>query len=131
MLILVADEDKEYAEITAELMRHAGYEVVTEESASSAIRTAKIRRPDVVMLSVTLSSGLGRQVCAELTARDPDLPVVLLSNRRRPEDVTDAFDAGAADYITKPFHPQELTARVGSLAARRAAITGAEESYAA
>lgn len=118
MLIMVADEDKEYAEIVAELLRFRSYEVITEESASDVLRTAEIRQPDLVIMSVSLSSGLGVEVAAQLTDRQPRLPVIMTASRRRDADVIASFEAGAADFVTKPFHPREFIARVDSIVRR-------------
>jgi len=118
-LILVAEEDAEYAAIISELLRHASFRVVAEDSASMALRTAELRGPDIAIVSVMLSKGLGIELGMKLQDRDPDLPVIFTTTHDRQPELVAAFDAGAADYIRKPFHPSEFMARVEAIAARR------------
>ncbi len=118
MLILVAEDDEDYAEIIAETMRRDSHEVVIAGSVDGALRFAKQGKPDLAVLDIMLPDGSGLDVGR--TSRDdrPDLPIIFLSSLDRPSDVIAGFSAGADDYVTKPFHPSEFLARVRAVERR-------------
>lgn len=119
MLVLVTEDDIEYAEIIAEAVRHESHEVVIAGSVNGALRFARNGMPQLAILDVMLPDGSGLDVARELRRQSPDLPIIFLTNMDRPGDVAAGFDAGADDYVTKPFHPGELVAR-GRAACRAA-----------
>ena len=119
--VLVADDDariRAYLDSTLEL---AGYEVLHAEDGVEAVRTARERTPDVVILDVVMPRMDGLEALRRLRddARTSHLPVLLLTARAQRTDAIEGLDAGADDYITKPFDAEELVARIRA-ALRRA-----------
>ena len=112
MLILVAEDDEDYAEIIAETLRRDSHEVVIAGSVDGALRFAKQGKPDLAVLDVMLPDGSGLDVGRTIRDDRPDLPIIFLSSLDRASDVVAGFSAGADDYVAKPFHPSEFLARV-------------------
>ena len=120
MLVLVTEDDEEYAEIVAEILRRESHEVVIAGSVNGALRFVEQKLPDLAVLDVMLPDGSGHDVARELRKRSPELPILFLSSLDRVTDRIAGFDAGADDYVAKPFHPAEFVARVRALARRSA-----------
>ena len=118
MLILVAEDDEDYAEIIAETLRRDSHEVVIAGSVDGALRFAKQGQPDLAVLDILLPDGSGLDVGRTLREERPDLPIVFLSSLDRTSDIVAGFGAGADDYVTKPFHPSEFLARVRAVERR-------------
>jgi DNA-binding response OmpR family regulator len=119
--VLVADDDEDILELVSYRLERAGYEVVTARDGAAALATAQERRPDLAVLDVMMPGLNGYEVTQRLRADDAtrDIPVILLTARVQEADVNRGFDAGADDYLRKPFSPQELRARVQAIMARR------------
>lgn len=124
MLILVVDDDEDYAEIISQALRRDSHDVVTVGDAAAAVKFAEMKPPDLAMLDVMLPDSTGLQLCKRLRQRLPALPVIFLSSLDRTDDVVAGLESGGDDYITKPFHPSELVARVRAVV-RRPSRTGA------
>ena len=118
MLVLVVEDDEDYAEIVAELVRRDSHEAVIAGSAKSALRFAERRVPDLAVVDVMLPDGSGLDLCRQLRELQPPLPILFLSSLDRPSDVVAGFSSGGDDYMTKPFHPTEFVARIRALARR-------------
>ncbi len=115
LLVLLADDDPAIMRIVDAQLKSAGYRtqmVFDGEAAAAAIAE---KEPDVVLLDLMMPKRTGFDVLAELGQRQKRPRVIVLSGRGREEDVTRAFSLGADDYMTKPFSPQELMARVARL----------------
>ena len=120
-LVLVADDDPDILSLVAFRLERAGYDVVTASNGEDALRTALERKPDLAVLDVMMPKLTGLDVVRqvrqnEATAR---MPVILLTARVLEADVAVGFEAGADDYLKKPFSPQELRARVQAVLGRR------------
>ena len=120
-LVLVADDDPDILSLVAFRLERAGYDVVTASNGEDALRTALERKPDLAVLDVMMPKLTGLDVVRqvrqnEATAR---MPVILLTARVQEADVAVGFEAGADDYLKKPFSPQELRARVQAVLGRR------------
>ena len=126
MRILVVDDDEDYADIITLALQRDLHEVTAVGSATAALRFVESKRPDLVVLDVSLPDGSGLEVCRRLRKTMPDLPVIFLSSLNRSADIVAGLDSGGDDYIAKPFHPSELVARVRAVA-RRPAQAPAEE----
>jgi two-component system KDP operon response regulator KdpE len=100
------------------LLRSRGYTVTTAETGKDALAAIDAERPDLVVLDLGLPDMDGTVVCERIRARS-DMPILILSARLTEPDKIAALDRGADDYITKPFSPEELLARVRA-ALRRA-----------
>lgn len=118
MLVLLVEDDEDYAEIIAQTVRRDGHDVVVAPSTASAQRFVSQREPEMAILDVVLPDGSGMDVCRDLRSRWPGLPVLFLSSLDRSADVVAGLEAGGDDYVTKPFHPSELLARVRALSRR-------------
>lgn len=120
-LVLVADDDTDILELVAFRLERAGYDVVKASDGEEALRLAGDLRPDLAILDVMMPKLTGYDVTRriredEATSR---MPVILLTARVQEADVTRGFEAGADDYLKKPFSPQELRARVQAILGRR------------
>ncbi|PWJ26010.1 two-component system response regulator MtrA [Branchiibius hedensis] len=109
--VLVVDDDPSLAEMLGIVLRGEGWDVGHCPDGSGALEAFRAFKPDVVLLDVMLPGLDGVQVCQQLRA-ESGVPIVMLTARTDTVDVVAGLDAGADDYITKPFKPQELIARV-------------------
>ncbi|HEX5503889.1 MAG TPA: response regulator transcription factor [Thermomicrobiales bacterium] len=109
--ILLVEDDRDLRELTATFLREGGYGVLTAASGDEAIERALAAAPDLILLDLILPGLDGFTVCREIRARS-EVPIVVLSGRRREQDRVRALDLGADDYLTKPFSHDELLARV-------------------
>jgi DNA-binding response OmpR family regulator len=110
--VLVVEDDPRIQTILQRLFKAEGYDVITVPDGLQAVETFTARTPSVVVLDLMLPGLSGREVCKRLKSSSPDTPVVVLS---AVTDVTDKvllLELGADDYVTKPFSPRELFARV-------------------
>ncbi len=118
--ILVADDDVDIRELVEFKLASLGHEIVTVGDGAAAVAACQARRPDLAVLDVMMP-GVSGLDAIRLIRADPELnglPVILLTARAQESDVETGFDSGADDYITKPFSPRELAARVEELLAR-------------
>src|SRR4051794_27844357 len=122
--ILVVDDEPAILATMAPLLRSQGYEVVTALSGRAAVEAAERDHPDLVVLDLGLPDIEGVEVCRTIR-RDQAVPIIVLSARGAERDKVAALDAGADDYVTKPFGTEELLARI------RAALRRTEPSTAA
>ena len=115
--ILVADDDPILVEILKYRLEVAGHSVTVVSNGEDALSEARENRPHLIVLDSTMPVLSGPKVLAELKS-DPDLstiPVVMLTARDGEEDVIAGLQGGAAEYLTKPFVPQELLVRFSGL----------------
>jgi DNA-binding response OmpR family regulator len=120
-LVLIADDDPDILELVAFRLERAGYDVVKASDGEEALRLAGELRPDLAILDVMMPKLTGYEVTSRIRedeAMSP-MPVILLTARVQEADVTRGFEAGADDYLKKPFSPQELRARVQAILGRR------------
>ena len=114
--VLLADDDPDVARIVDAQMRAAGYQTIVVFDGAAAAKAAAERAPALIVLDLMMPKRTGFDVLRELAASAAARPrTIVLSGRGREDDVTRAFSLGADDYITKPFSPQELLARVARL----------------
>jgi two-component system, OmpR family, KDP operon response regulator KdpE len=116
--ILLVDDELSIQRTMVPLLRSRGYEVTVAGNARDALSTVEGERPDLIVLDLGLPDMDGLEVCRRVRARW-DTPIVVLSARGAEQDKVAALDEGADDYVTKPFGPDELLARVRA-AIRRA-----------
>jgi DNA-binding response OmpR family regulator len=119
--ILVADDDQDILELVAFRLERAGYEVLTAGDGEQALAAAREHRPALAVLDVMMPKLTGYDVVKAMRAEEgtSGIPVILLTARVQEADVSRGFEAGADDYIRKPFSPQELRARVEAILGRR------------
>jgi len=108
---LLVEDDPKLAALTAEYLTGHGVEVVVSPDGSRGLEEARRSRFDVVLLDVMLPGRSGLEVCRELRART-DVPILVLTARGEEADRVLGLELGADDYLTKPFSPRELLARI-------------------
>ena len=120
-VVLVADDDADILELVSFRLERAGYDVVSVRDGEEALKQAVELQPDLAVLDVMMPKLNGYEVTQEIRRSDATraMPVILLTARVQDADITRGFDAGADDYIKKPFSPQELRARVQAVLGRR------------
>jgi PleD family two-component response regulator len=115
--ILLAEDDDSLREMVAATLRAAGYQVRQARDGAEALREVRRAEPDILVLDYRMGTPNGFEVCRDVKS-DPrlaHLPVLILTAQSGVEDRLQGFDAGADDYLAKPFDPRELVARVGAL----------------
>jgi two-component system response regulator MprA len=112
--LLVVDDDPGLRDVVARGLREEQFDVITAGSGAEALRAVRTGHPpiDVVVLDIGLPDSDGRDVCQAMRAEGVDAPVVFLTARGHLTDRLSGFAAGGDDYLCKPFHIAELTARV-------------------
>jgi DNA-binding response OmpR family regulator len=113
--ILVADDDDLLGELVRFKLEAAGHDVTILEDGAGALEAARGGGFDLVVLDAMMPIMSGADVLRSLSAEQPDLPVLMLTSRKTQADVVAALNAGARDYLTKPFIPDELVARVTAI----------------
>ncbi len=109
--ILVVDDDAALAEMIGIVLRSEGYDVLDCYNGNEAFRAFQNFEPNLVLLDVMLPGKNGFEIC-EAIRRVSNVPIVMLTARSDTEDVVRGLEAGADDYVPKPFKPKELVARV-------------------
>lgn len=125
--ILVVDDEPGLAHALAITLRASGWDVATAADGAGALAAAATRLPDVVLLDLGLPDLSGVDVITALRAWSR-VPIVVLSARQHGEDKVEALDAGADDYVTKPFAMNELLARLRAAVRRSAQPTAGDEA---
>ncbi|HEX6904057.1 MAG TPA: response regulator transcription factor [Thermoanaerobaculia bacterium] len=115
--VLVVEDDRKTSSLVKLYLENAGYEVAVAFDGGQALEAARARRPDLVVLDVMIPTLDGFEVCRTLRA-ESDVPVILLTARTTEPDKLRGLDIGADDYVTKPFSPRELVARVRAVLRR-------------
>jgi two-component system response regulator MtrA len=118
--IVVADDDVDIRELVEFKLASLGHDIVAVGDGAAALAECRARRPDLAVLDVMMPGVSGIHAIQAIRADGAlrDLPVILLTARAQESDVEQGFDSGADDYITKPFSPRELAARVEALLTR-------------
>ena len=119
--ILVVDDDLALAEMIGIVLGSEGFDVVTCSDGAQALDVFQQENPDLILLDVMLPGMDGIEICTRIR-KESDVPIVMLTARTDTADVVAGLEAGADDYVPKPFKPKELVARV------RARLRGREEA---
>ena len=121
--VLAADDNEDILALVAFRLERAGYRVLQARDGDEALRMVMDSRPDMVILDLMMPRLDGYEVTRRIRAADDEatrrMPVMLLTARAQEADVSRGFEAGADDYLRKPFSPQELLARVQAMLERR------------
>ena len=129
MKILVVDDDRVVADLVMFTVRRAGYEAVMASDALSTLRRWQEDQPDLIILDINLPGTTqlkdGFAICQHIRSQS-DVPIILLTVRGEENDIVRGLEAGADDYVLKPFSPRQLTARVQAVLRRG---RGAEGSH--
>ncbi|HTP00804.1 MAG TPA: response regulator [Anaerolineales bacterium] len=118
--ILIAEDEPDIRELVAFMLRFAGYEVLAASNGEEAVQTANRDRPDLILMDVRMPKMTGYDACRIMKATPElrDVPVVFLSAKGQESEIQSGLEAGAEEYLLKPFSPDELTNRVRSILAK-------------
>jgi two-component system phosphate regulon response regulator PhoB len=121
--VLIVEDEKDIAELVAYNLKREGFRTRIADSGEKCLALAASNPPHLILLDLMLPGVDGREVCRRLKAGEStrEIPVVMLTARGEDTDVVAGLELGADDYITKPFSPKVLVARVRSVLRRRAA----------
>ncbi|HSM25646.1 MAG TPA: response regulator [Anaerolineaceae bacterium] len=112
--ILVAEDEQDILELLEFALQHAGFEVVCVTNGKEAIDEAKNAEPDLILLDIRMPYMSGLDAC-KLLKSDPktkEIPIVFLSAKGQKSEIMEGFEAGAIDYLLKPFSPDYLNKRI-------------------
>src|SRR5712675_1553076 len=115
--ILLVDDEPRIVQLVRDYLQHGGFAVLVASDGPTALRTARTGRPDLVVLDLGLPGQNGLDVARALR-RDGDVPIIMLTARSEESDKLVGLELGADDYLTKPFSPKELVARVRAVLRR-------------
>ena len=109
--ILVIDDEPQIVEICSDYIRAAGYDVLSANDGMAGLKLAQKEKPDLIVLDLMMPEMDGLDVCRAIR-RESDVPIIMLTARVEETDKLIGLELGADDYITKPFSPRELVARI-------------------
>jgi DNA-binding response OmpR family regulator len=120
-VVLAADDDEDILALVTFRLERSGYTVLQARDGAEALELARAEKPDLAVLDVMMPKMDGFELTRRLRADQATsrMPIILLTARAQDTDVQQGFDAGADDYIRKPFSPQELRSRVQAILGRR------------
>ena len=129
-LVLVVEDEPDIVELVSFHLKRDGFRVVSASDGEEALSVVRSALPDIILLDLMLPGLDGLEVCRRLRAeqRTASVPVIMLTSRSEDADVVAGLEIGAADYITKPFSPRVLVARVRAVLRRGAATRPGEDS---
>ena len=125
-VVLVAEDDRAVRQSLERTLRLEGYRVAAVDNGRQAVEACDAELPDLLLLDVMMPEMDGLTACRTLRPRYPDLPILMLTARHEISDRVAGLDAGADDYLVKPYAGAELLARVRALL-RRSGVSGAKE----
>lgn len=116
--ILVVEDQPRVVRLVSEILKAVGYQVLTAGNGQQALEMVSLEQPDLVLLDVLLPGGLdGYEICRRVREFS-SVPIIMLTAKARDVDILSGFDAGADDYVLKPFNAKELLARVKAVLRR-------------
>ncbi len=124
MRILLVEDEPGISSFVSKAVKAEGYSIDVSATAQQGLFWAKTNDYDLAILDIMLPDGNGLDICKEIRKIKPQLPVLILTVRESTTDKVTAFDAGADDYLTKPFAVEELLARVRALLRRQDIYVG-------
>ena len=116
-LILVVDDEPKVARLARDYLEKNGFRVLTAADGQSALTVARREKPDLILLDLMIPQIDGREVC-RILRRESDVPIIMLTALSEEIDQVTGLEIGADDYITKPFSPRAMVARVRALLRR-------------
>ncbi|MCP3975903.1 MAG: response regulator transcription factor [bacterium] len=123
-LVLVAEDDRAVRDAIERALTFEGYTVVTARDGAEALQRVLNDRPDLLLLDVMMPLVDGFEACRRLRASGNSIPVLMLTARTEVSDRVEGLDAGADDYLAKPFALEELLARMRALLRRSSSLSG-------
>ncbi|MBL1292115.1 response regulator transcription factor [Streptomyces sp. For3] len=127
--VIIAEDDAKQAELVRRYLEREGHAVTVVSDGLAALEQARRGRPDLLVLDVMMPRADGLDVVRILRAEERELAVLMLTARATEDDLLLGLDLGADDYMTKPYSPRELMARVRTLLRRTRRETGREDGH--
>jgi len=124
--ILLVEDDATVGEVVTNYLRRAGHETSLISDGAEALTSLSTTMPDLLILDVMLPGLDGLSLCGKVRAKNPQIPIIMLTALAETEDRIAGLEVGADDYVTKPFSPRELALRVESVLRRSNATTETE-----
>src|SRR3970040_2098015 len=121
--ILVVEDEPHIALGLKDALEFEGFRVVSADTGREGINVAKLERPNAILLDLMLPDVNGYQVCEDVRRYDPFVPIIMLTAKSQEADKIRGLDAGADDYVTKPFSVGELLARIRALFRRMSRLS--------
>lgn len=115
--VLIIEDEYKIAEVLEAYLKKEGYIVFKEASGLKGLEAYLEKQPDVIILDLMLPDLMGEEVCKKIR-KESKVPILMLTAKAMEEDILKGFDIGADDYVTKPFSPKEVVARVKALIKR-------------
>jgi len=116
--ILLVEDDPDLANLIGNILHVERHTIETVANGQEALGRLKMFRYELVVLDWMLPGMNGMDICTEFRSKGGNTPILMLTSKSTPEEKETALDGGADDYLTKPFHPKELTARIRALLRR-------------
>ena len=118
--ILIAEDERDIRDLIAFTLRFAGYEVLAASNGEEAVEVATNVNPDLILMDVRMPRMTGYEACKVMKSNPDlkDIPVVFLTARGQESEIQQGLDAGAEEYLLKPFAPDQLTSRVKAVLAK-------------
>ena len=115
--ILIAEDEPDIRELVAFTLRFSGYEVISASNGEEAVQIASREYPDLILMDVRMPRMTGYDACRVMKGNPElkDIPVVFLSAKGQESEIQTGLDAGAEEYLLKPFAPDQLTDRVRAI----------------
>jgi two-component system KDP operon response regulator KdpE len=116
--ILIVDDEAKLVRLAREVLLATGFEVLTAGEGKRAVELVALEQPDLVLLDIMLPGGMDGYEVAQRLRQFSDVPIIMLTAKGEQADLLQGFDAGADDYVTKPFDAKELLARIRAVLKR-------------
>lgn len=126
--ILVIEDDESVSQLIRLYLAHEGFRAVSAQDGVTGLNLARSENPSLILLDLNLPGIDGSEICRSLRV-DSDVPIIMVTARVDEEDRLDGLDRGADDYVTKPFSPRELMARVRAVLRRSVREADTKERY--
>ena len=118
--ILIAEDERDIRDLIAFSLRYGGFDVVEAANGTEAVEQAVAAKPDLILMDVRMPRLTGYEACRQLKAMDDfkNVPIIFLSAKGQEQEIQQGLDAGAEEYILKPFAPEDLVNKVREILQR-------------
>jgi DNA-binding response OmpR family regulator len=118
--ILIAEDERDIRDLITFTLGFAGFDVIAAANGEEALNLARQEMPDLILMDVRMPRMTGYEACAAMKAdaKMKDIPVIFLSAKGQDAEIQTGLQAGAVDYLLKPFAPDQLTARIQAVLAK-------------
>ena len=127
--ILIIEDEPDIVRGLRDALEFEGFQVMSQGTGAEGLQAAAEWTPDCVLLDLMLPDDNGYRICETLRARDPVVPIIILTAKAQEADKVRGLEAGADDYVTKPFSVAELIARINAIFRRQARLASHEERF--